>query len=190
MLRRTCASLRRISEGLENRLFAGDQRLTPDEIFPLVYRELRKLAASKLACEQPGQTLEATGLVHEAWLKLADASVDWNDKTHFIRAAATAMRQILVDRARAKLAFKRGGENYRVEMHDLAAPLPDAELLSLDEALTRLAIIKPDHANLVELRYFSGMSNDEAAAALDVSSATGCRMMNYAKAWLKVDLEK
>lgn len=110
-----------------------------------MYQELRKLAAAKLASEQPGQTLEATGLVHEAWLKLADASVDWNDKTHFIRAAATAMRQILVDRARAKLAAKRGGENYRIELQDLASPLPDAELMSLDEALTAPKVTKSEN---------------------------------------------
>jgi RNA polymerase sigma factor (TIGR02999 family) len=164
--------------------------LTPGELLPLVYQELRRLAAAKLACEKPGQTLEATALVHEAWLKLAEASIDWNDKAHFIRTAATAMRQILVDRARAKLTTKRGGDNYRIELQDLAAPLPDAELLSLDDALTRLAKTKPNHAKLVELRYFAGMSNDEAANAIDVSPATCHRMMNYAKAWLKVDMAK
>lgn len=155
-----------------------------------MYHELRKLAAAKLANEQPGQTLEATALVHEAWLKLADASVDWNDKTHFIRTAATAMRQILVDRARAKLTTKRGGDNFRVELQELESPLPDSELLCLDEALARLAAQKPDHAKLIELRYFAGMSNEEAAAAIGVSPATGHRMMNYAKAWLKVDMAK
>ena len=97
---------------------------------------------------------------------------------------------ILVDRARGKLTTKRGGENVRIELQDLASPLPDTELLSLDEALTRLAIIKPDHAKLVELRYLAGMSNDEAAAAIDVSPATGYRMMNYAKARLKVDMAR
>lgn len=163
--------------------------MTPDELLPVVYQELRRLAAAKLANEQPGQTLEATALVHEAWLKLADVSIDWNDKTHFVRTAATAMRQILVDRARAKLASKRGGDNCRVEYNDFPAPLPDEELLHLDEALSRLALIKPDHAKLVELRYFAGMSNEEAAASLDVSQATGTRMMNYAKAWLKVEME-
>ena len=123
-------------------------------------------------------------------MRLADASVEWNDKTHFIRAAATAMRQILVDRARGKLTAKRGGENVRIELRDLASPIPDTKLLSLDEALTRFAIIKPDHAKLVELRYFAGMSNDDAAAAIDVSPATAHRMMNYAKAWLKVDMAR
>lgn len=164
--------------------------MTPEELLPVVYQELRRLAASKLSNEQPGQTLEATALVHEVWLKLSDGSMDWNDKTHFVRTAATAMRQILVDRARAKLTSKRGGDNARVEVNDFAAPLPDVELLHLDEALTRLALIKPEHAKLVELRYFAGMSNEEAAASLDVSPATGTRMMNYAKAWLKVEMEK
>ncbi len=164
--------------------------MTPDELLPLVYQELRSLAAAKLAGEQPGHTLQATALVHEVWLKLADSSMDWNDRTHFVRTAATAMRQILVDRARAKLAAKRGGDNHRVEYDDFSAPLPDAELLHLDEALNRLALVKPDHAKLVEMRYFMGMSNEEAAASLNISSATGTRMMNYAKAWLKVEMEE
>lgn len=164
--------------------------MTPDELLPVVYQELRKLAAAKLANEPPGQTLEATALVHEAWLKLADASIDWNDKGHFIRTAATAMRQILVDRARAKLTTKRGGGNCRVEYDEFSAPLPDEQLLHLDEAITRLAQTKPDHAKLIELRYFVGMTNEEAAASLDVSQATGTRMMNYAKAWLKVEMEQ
>lgn len=163
--------------------------MTPEELLPLVYQELRRLAAAKLANEPPGQTLEATGLVHEAWLKLADTSVDWTDKAHFIRTAATVMRQILVDRARAKLTSKRGGSNARAEFLDFAAPLPDEELLHLDEALSRLALIKPDHAKLVELRCFAGMNNDEAAASLNISQATGVRMMSYAKAWLKVEME-
>lgn len=163
--------------------------MSPEELLPLVYHELRNLAAAKIASEQPGQTLNATALVHETWLKLANAPVDWNDKTHFIRAAATAMRQILVDRARAKLTTKRGGEIHRVEFRDFASPLPDSELISLDESLTRFALVKPDHAKLVELRHFAGMSNDEAATALGISPATGHRMMKYARAWLKVDME-
>ncbi len=164
--------------------------MTPEELLPVVYQELRRLAAAKLANEQPGLTLDATALVHEAWLKLANASVDWNDKAHFIRTAATAMRQILVDRARAKLTSKRGGGQGRLDQVEFVAPLPDAELLNLDEALTRLAAVKPDHAKLVELRYFAGMSNEEAAASLNVSQATGTRMMNYARAWLKVEMER
>ncbi len=162
----------------------------PADLLPQLYDQLRKLAAEKLATEKPGQTLDATALVHEAWLKLADASVEWNDRTHFFRTAATAMRRILVDRARAKLTAKRGGEVARIEIPDIAAPLPDPVLIALDEALTRFADIKPEHAKLLELRYFAGMTGDEAAAALGLSPATADRMTRYAKAWLAVELKE
>ena len=162
--------------------------MKPDEIVPQVYDQLRKLAAAKLAAEQPGQTLDATALVHEAWLKLAEVSIEWQDRTHYLRTAATAMRRILVDRARAKLAAKRGGDAVKVDLPDIAAPLPDAELLALDETLTRFAEVKPDHAKLIELRFFAGMSGSEAAAALGISPATADRMWRYAKAWLGVEL--
>ena len=161
--------------------------MTPGELLPVVYDQLRKLAAAKLALEQPGQTLDATALVHEAWLKLADASVEWQDRSHFFRTAATAMRRILVDRARAKLTTKRDG-GVRVELGNLSAPMPEAELLALDEALEKFSHIKPDHAKLLELRYFAGMTGDEAAAALGLSPATADRMARYAKAWLQVEL--
>ena len=161
--------------------------MTPAELLPLVYDELRKLAAAKLVSEKSGHTLDATALVHEAWLKLADASVEWQDRTHFFRTAATAMRRILVDRARAKLTTKRDG-GQRVELPDLAAPLPDEELLALDEALTKFAAGKPDHARLVELRFFAGLTNDEAAEALSVSPATAERMWRFARAWLQIEL--
>ena len=164
--------------------------MTPADLLPQVYDELRKLAAAKLAAEQPGYTLDATALVHEAWLKLAEASVEWQDRTHFLRTAATAMRRILVDRARAKLTAKRGGAAARVELPEIAAPLPDPELLALDEALTRLAETKPEHAQLLELRYFAGLTADEAAAALGLFAATADRMARYAKAWLAVELTK
>ena len=162
--------------------------MKPDEIVPLVYDQLRRLAAAKLAAELPGQTLDATALVHEAWLKLAEASIEWQDRTHYLRTAATAMRRILVDRARAKLAAKRGGDAVKVDLPDIAAPLPDAELLALDETLTRFAETKPDHAKLIELRFFAGMSGNESAAALGISPATADRMWRYAKAWLGVEL--
>ena len=149
---------------------------------------MRKLAAAKLACEAPGYTLDATALVHEAWLKLAEASVDWRDRSHFLRTAATAMRRILVDCARAKLAAKRGGPGVKIDYPEIAAPLPDAELLALDQALTKLATIKPDHAKLVELRTFAGLTLDDAAANLGVSPATADRLWRYAKAWLAVEL--
>jgi RNA polymerase sigma factor (TIGR02999 family) len=163
--------------------------VTPRDLLPLVYDELRKLAAAKLAAESPGHTLDATALVHEAWLKLADASVEWQDRSHFLRTAATAMRRILVDRARAKLTAKRDGGERR-DLPDIAAPLPDPELLAMDEALTNFAAVKPDHAKLVELRFFAGMTGDEAAEALGVAPATADRMWRFARAWLKVELDQ
>ncbi|MFN0019049.1 MAG: ECF-type sigma factor [Pirellulaceae bacterium] len=164
--------------------------MNPAELVPQVYDELRKLAAAKLAAEHPGQTLSATALVHEAWLRLADASVEWQDRTHYLRTAATAMRRILVDRARAKVTAKRGGQARRVEVGDIAELDQDSELLALDEALVKLAADKPEHAKLVELRYFAGLSGDEAAAALGVSPATADRMWRYARAWLQVELQQ
>ena len=163
--------------------------MTPAELLPLVYDELRKLAAANLACEVPGQTLDATALVHEACLKLADASVEWQNRTHFLRTAATAMRRILVDRARAKQTAKRDG-GQRVELPDIAAPLPDEQLLALDESLTKLAAVKPDHAKLIELRYFAGLTGEEAAEALGISPASADRMWRYARAWLQVEIGK
>src|SRR5262245_53140311 len=121
----------------------------PIDYFPQVYDELRNLAAIKLARERAGQTLDATGLVHEAWLRLADVSVEWRDRTHYFRTAATAMRRILVDRARAKLSAKRGGGAERVDGPELAAPLADDRLVELDEALSKLAQSRPDHAKLI-----------------------------------------
>jgi RNA polymerase sigma factor (TIGR02999 family) len=161
--------------------------MTPADLLPQVYDQLRKLAAGKLAHEKPGDTLSATALVHEAWLKLADASVDWQDRTHFLRTAATAMRRILVDPARAKQAAKRDGGS-RVELADFATPLTDPQLIALDDALNRLAEIKPDHAKLIELRFFGGLTGDEAAAALGISAATADRQWRYARAWLQVEL--
>ena len=163
---------------------------TAAELLPQVYDELRKLATAKLAAEQPGQTLDATALVHEAWLRLAEASVEWQDRTHYLRTAATAMRRILVDRARAKVAAKRGGAARRVELEDVAGPDRDGELLALDAALVKLAVEKPDHAKLIELRYFAGLSGDEAAAALGVSPATADRRWRFVRAWLQIELQQ
>ncbi len=161
--------------------------MTPADLLPQVYDELRRLAAAKLARESPEQTLDATALVHEAWLRLAGASVEWQDRSHFLRTAATAMRRILVDRARAKRAAKRDGGR-RVELADFPAPLPDAQLLALDDALERLAATHPDHAKLVELRFFAGQTGEGAAAVLGISPATADRMWRYARAWLRVAL--
>ncbi|HMO14559.1 MAG TPA: ECF-type sigma factor [Pirellulaceae bacterium] len=163
--------------------------MKPDELIKSVYDEMRRLAQVKLHEESPGHSLSATALVHEVWLKLADASVDWQDQNHFLRTAATAMRRILVDHARAKLAQKRGGGAARVELLDIDSPLPDAELLDLDSALNKLAELKPDHAKLIELRYFAGLTGDEAAEALGVSPATVDRMWRYARAWLMTEMK-
>jgi RNA polymerase sigma factor (TIGR02999 family) len=163
--------------------------VNPAELLPLVYDELRKLAAVKLASENAGQTLDATALVHEAWLRLANASVEWQDRSHFLRTAATAMRRVLVDHARARHAAKRDG-GQRVELPDVAAPPADEQLLALDAALERLALVKPDHARLVELRFFAGLTGDEAAAVLGVSPATADRTWRYARAWLQVELSQ
>jgi RNA polymerase sigma factor (TIGR02999 family) len=158
------------------------------ELLTQVYDELRRFAGSKLAGENAGQTLQATALVHEAWVKLAQNSGEWQDRTHFLRTAATAMRQILIDRARAKRTAKRdGGE--RIPFDEIQSPLPDDDLLAVDEALTRLALVRPDHAKLVELRYFANLTADEAAEALGVSPSTADRMWRSAKAWLQVELK-
>lgn len=162
---------------------------SPRDLLPEVYDELRRLAAARLAREKPGHTLDATALVHEAWLRLAEASVDWRDRNHFLRVAATAMRRILVDQARAKKAVRRGGgAAIRVDGIEVALPVPDADLAELSDALDRLAAIKPDHARLVELRYFAGLTGDEAAGAIGVSPATADRMWRYARAWLQVEI--
>lgn len=155
-----------------------------------IYSELRALAAKKLNAESPGQTLSATALVHEAWLRLAEASVEWQDKTHYLRTAATAMRRILVDRARAKLTDKRGGDAEREPLSDVPMAEPKVDVLALDAALEKFASIKPDHAKLVELRYFVGLSIDEAAAAMNISPSTADRMWRYARAWLEVELKR
>ncbi|MFT3883105.1 MAG: ECF-type sigma factor [Gemmatales bacterium] len=161
--------------------------MTPDELLPQVYTELRRLATAKLKSEQPGQTLSATALVHEAWLRISEASMGFNDRSHFFRTAATAMRRILVDRARAKMTKKRDG-GQRVTLDDAPDSMPDEQLLSLDEALSELSKEKPEHAKLVELRFIIGLSGDEAAQVLGISPATADRMWRYARAWLQVKL--
>ena len=158
-----------------------------DQLLPLVYEELRKLAAQRLAREKPGQTLQATALVHDAYLRLVgqDEAGNWKSRGHFFAAAAQAMRRILVDNARRKGARKRGVGLVRQALGEVAAPLPDDELLALDEALQTLAATDPDKARLVELRYFTGLTGEQAAKVLGISPATADRHWAYAKAWLR-----
>jgi RNA polymerase sigma factor (TIGR02999 family) len=165
----------------------GDTR-SADQLLSLVYGELRKLAAEQLAREKPGQTFEATALVHEAYVRLVDVdrAQHWNSRGHFFAAAAEAMRRILVERARRKLADKHGGGRLRVDLPaDLAAPPARTDdLLALDEALTRLEGHDPDAARLVKLRYFAGLSHQEAAEALSLSRGAADRLWALARAWL------
>src|SRR5215207_4899014 len=170
---------------------AGDPAAAA-ELLPLVYDELRKLAASRLAAEKPGQTLQATALVHEAYLRLVGGDQVWNGRGHFFAAAAEAMRRILVERARGAAREKRGGDWRRVDFEELDAATsvtPD-QLVALDDALGRLAALDPLAGELVKLRYFAGLGLDQAAAALGVSTATAYRHWAYARAWLRSELLK
>jgi RNA polymerase sigma factor (TIGR02999 family) len=164
------------------------------QLLPLVYDELRKLATHKLAREQPGQTLQATALVHEAYLRLVDTDTDqpWNSRGHFFAAAAEAMRRILVEQARRKQADKHGGGRLRVDLPaDLAAPESRSDdLVALDEALSRLERHDPDAARLVKLRYFAGLSHQEAAEALGISRGAADRLWALGRAWLFRQLSK
>jgi RNA polymerase sigma factor (TIGR02999 family) len=159
-----------------------------EQLLPLVYDELRKLAAQRLAREKPGHTLQATALVHEAFLRLVDVqnAQHFDGRGHFFAAAAEAMRRILVESVRRKKSKKHGGEGERVPLDqiEIALPPPDDDLLALDEALTRLAAERPDVAELVKLRFFAGLTMDEAAQTLGISPATAFRQWNYARAWL------
>jgi RNA polymerase sigma factor (TIGR02999 family) len=165
-----------------------------EQLLPLVYDELRKLAAQKLAHEKPGQTLDATGLVHEAYLRLVDTDKEeyWNSRRHFFAAAAEAMRRILVERARAQASLKRGGGRQRLDLDNLtvsSSERPD-EVLALDEALTRLAAAEPQAAELVHLRYFAGQTMSAAAQMLGLSLRSAHRLWAYARAWLLQELER
>ena len=161
-----------------------------EKLLPLVYDELRKLAAAKMAQESPGQTLQATALVHEAYLRLVGSETrrTYRDRSHFFASAATAMRQILVDSARAKRSKKRGGGLHRELPGDVTAPLPDDQVLALHEALDKLAGEDPLKAQLVELRYFGGLTGDQAADVLGISPSTADRHWAFARAWLQAEV--
>jgi RNA polymerase sigma factor (TIGR02999 family) len=161
-----------------------------EQLLPLVYDELRQLAARKLAREKPGQTLQATALVHEAYARLAGGGQRWDSPGHFFACAAQAMRRILIDRAREKHADKRGGDRKRLDVDaiDLASKATPDQLLAVDDALARLAREDSAAARLVELRYFAGLTVEEAGRALGLSTATAYRHWKYARAWLHAEL--
>jgi RNA polymerase sigma factor (TIGR02999 family) len=179
---------------LLDRASAGDPKAT-SQLMPLVYNELRRLAASYLRRERPGQTLQATALVHEAYVRLiGEKTHNWHNRTHFLAIAALSMRQILVQRARARKAAKRGGDPERITLEEglIAAPQHDAgdeiDLVALDAALEKLAALNERQAKIVELRYFGGLSVEEAGEVLDISPATVKRDWTLARAWLKREL--
>ena len=172
---------------------AGDPSAA-EQLLPLVYDELRKLAAARLALEKPGQTLQATALVHDAYIRLVDVekAEHWNSRGHFFGAAAKSMRRILVESARRKDREKRGGDLQRhdVNVVDPANIEAQVDILELDEALTQLALDHPEKAKLVQLRYFAGLTLVEAATALSISTATADRYWRYARAWLAHRLDR
>ena len=172
----------------------GDERAT-DRLLPLVYEELRRLAAQKLSHEQSGQTLQATALVHEAYIRLVGVeSQHWDGQGHFFAAAAEAMRRILVERARQKKTLKNGGAYQRIGLEEVAV-MDTSEssadhLLAVDEALEKLSQTDRIKAELVKLRYFAGLSNKQAAKVLGISSATADRYWKYARSWLRLEIIK
>ena len=173
---------------------AGDPSAA-EQLLPLVYQELRKLAANRLAQEKPGQTLQATALVHEAYLRLVGNDPNgqiWENRGHFFAAAAEAMRRILIDQARAKDSLRRGGDLQRHDVVDIeiVTPEPSADLLRLNDALERFTVRDPEKAQLVKLRYFAGLTIPQAAQALGISSTTAERHWAYARAWLHAELSR
>jgi len=174
-----------------SRIEAGDPNAT-EQLLPLVYDELRRLAARRLAKEKPGQTLQATALVHEAYLRLVDVdkAQHWDSRGHFFAAAAVAMQRLLVDQARRKQRLKRGGKGQRVPLEkiELAYGFPSDELLALDEAISRLELESPEKSKVVQLRFFVGMTHEEVAEALGISAVTARRHWRYARAWLRREM--
>jgi RNA polymerase sigma factor (TIGR02999 family) len=181
------SSITRILTAIEQ----GDAKST-DELLPVVYDELRRMAAYKMAHEPAGHTLQPTALVHEAWLKLVDAPhQSWQNRAHFFGAAAEAMRRILIARARRKSRQRRGAGAAHLDVDELeiASPAPSEQLLALNDALDRFAALEPQQAELVKLRYFVGLKIEEAAEVLGISKATAKGWWTYAKAWLFQDLQ-
>ena len=177
-----------------SRIDAGEGQAA-EELLPLVYDELRRIAASKLVGEKVGQTLQVTDLVHEAYLRLLGPAAQgtlWNGRAHFLAAAAVAMRRILVERARYRKRQIRGGGRQREELATelIVAPEPDGRLLQVDAALEKLAKIDPEKARLVELRYFAGLTGEQAAALLGISPSTADRDWVYARAWLRREMNR
>jgi len=170
----------------------GDARAA-DELLPIVYEELRRLAGQKMSKEQPGQTLQATALVHEAYIRLIGSDDrDWHGKTHFFAAAAEAMRRILIEKARRKQRLKRGGVRQRIDLEnaDIVTEGPSRDIVALDEALSKLAQEDPVKADLVKLRYFAGLTIEQAAKILNISRATANRYWSYCRAWLFDEINK
>jgi RNA polymerase sigma factor (TIGR02999 family) len=166
---------------------ASGEPQAAEQLLPLVYDELRRVAAAQLAHERPGQTLQATALVHEAYLRLVGGGAEsWENRRYFFAAAAEAMRRILVERARRKRRVRHGGEHRQVDydIHEIPVETPPVDLLALDEALDQLAAEDPPKAELVKLRFFAGLSEQEAADLLGISRATAARHWAYARAWL------
>ncbi len=174
-----------------NAIERGETKAT-DELLPLVYEELRLLAAQKLSHERPGQTLQATALVHEAYIRLVgEEPQSWENRGHFFAAAAEAMRRILIDHARHRQARKCGGGRARVSLDDaeMEDPATPEDIVALDDALARLAVEDPQAAEIVKLRLFAGLSIDQAAEATGVSRATAYRQWTYARAWLRSEVQ-
>ncbi|HEY6565587.1 MAG TPA: sigma-70 family RNA polymerase sigma factor, partial [Pirellulaceae bacterium] len=171
------------------RMSAGDPRAA-EELLPIVYDELRRLAAQRLQQEKPGQTLQPTALVHEAYLRLVQHQQPWDSRGHFFAAAAEAMRRILIDQARRKRSERHGGnfQRHDAQTCEVAAPVPSDELLAVHESLERLQAIDPLKAELVKLRYFAGMTLREVAEVLRISAPTADRYWAFARAWLHADM--
>jgi RNA polymerase sigma factor (TIGR02999 family) len=170
----------------------GDVRAA-DELLPLVYQELRRLAAQRMKQEKPGQTLQATALVHEAYIRLVGTeSQNWNSRAHFFAAAAEAMRRVLIENARRKKRIKHGGDRQRIDLDkvDLSIDGPSDELIALDEALTKLATTDTVKCELIKLRYFAGLTIEQAAGVMGISQTTAKRYWTYARAWLYREIIK